>query len=179
MFSQANLDRIDGILSAWEPIIGDDYAGYRNHVVRMTTFCLMLKSCNPEEQEKIEIAACFHDIGLWTDSTMDYLKASVPPAIKYLEDRGLGDWSEEISQMILEHHKIRRVVDAASPLVELFRRGDLVDFSLGSIKLGLAGSSVKQVKAEFPNAGFHKMLAKRTASWLPRHPLNPLPMMKW
>lgn len=179
MSSQANLDHIDCILSEWKPVIGEDYAGYRNHVVRMATFCLMLRSCSAEEQEKIEIAACFHDIGLWTENTLDYLEPSVPPALEYLEGRGLSGWSEEISQMILMHHKIRRIVGGASALIELFRQADLVDVSLGIIRFGLPANSVKQIKIDFPNVGFHRMLLKRTVSWLPRHPFNPLPMMKW
>lgn len=179
MSPQADIDHIDGILSAWKPVIGQDYEGYRNHVVRMATFCLMLRPCSLEEQKKIEIAACFHDIGIWTDNTLDYLGPSVPPAKKYLNDNGLGDWSDEISQMILEHHKIRPVVNGLSPLVNLFRRGDLVDFSLGLVRSGLSKDSIKQVKTAFPNTGFHRTLTKLAGSWILRHPLNPAPMMKW
>jgi hypothetical protein len=43
-------------------------------------------------------------------------------------------------------------------LVEVFRKGDLVDFSIGLIKSGLPGSLVKEVKAAIPNAGFHRFL---------------------
>ena len=100
-------------------------------------------------------------------------------ARNYLKDNGLGDWSDEISHMILEHHKIRPVVNGLSPLVELFRRGDLVDFSLGFVRSGLSSDSVKQVKTAFPNAGFHRTLAALAGSWFLRHPRNPAPMMKW
>lgn len=175
----ANVDHIDGILSQWKTLIGADYQGYRNHVVRMVTFCLLLRPCTAEEQRKIEIAACFHDIGIWVANTLDYLPPSVPPARDYLAANGLQDWAGEIEQMILLHHKIRPVQNGASPLVELFRQADLVDFSLGVIKQGLNGPTVSAVKAAFPNHGFHKMLVKRSGPWLIRNPLNPLPMMKW
>lgn len=179
MSTKPNLKHIDGILSEWKTTIGEDYQGYRNHVVRMVNFCLMLKQCDLEDQQKIEIAACFHDIGIWTDNTLDYLPPSVPPAQQYLLANGLKDWSEEISQMILEHHSIREVKRGLSPLVELFRQGDLVDFSLGLVKFGLPENLIKKVKQEFPNNGFHKTLVKRATSWVLKHPLNPVPMMKW
>jgi len=175
----ANVDHIDSILDKWKPLIGKDFAGYRNHVVRMANFCLMLVSCDPIQQQKIEIAACFHDIVLWTAGTWDYLTPSVPPALKYLEEHGQEDWAEEITQMILEHHKVRPVTNASSSLVELFRKGDLVDFSLGLVKFGLPASEIKAMKNAYPNAGFHKKLSKLAAKWFLKHPLNPAPMMKW
>jgi len=179
MSQMVNSDHIDKALAPYQAVIGRDFPGYRNHVMRMATFCLLLAPCSDEDQQKIEIAACFHDIGIWTEQTLDYLPPSVLPAKDYLEAQGLAEWSLEISEMILNHHKIRPVTDGASFLVELFRKGDLVDFSKGLFRFGLRRSKVKEVMQQFPNAGFHAMLARRAAIWLPRHPLNPLPMMKW
>lgn len=179
MDNLADTTHIDSILSPWRELIGVDFDGYRNHVVRMASFCLMLAPCDAEAQRKIEIAACFHDIGIWTASTLDYLPPSVPPACAYLANQGLADWNDEVTQMILLHHKVRPVDDGLSPLVELFRRGDLVDFSRGLVTFGLPRASVLEVMRTFPNAGFHRMLVRRAARWIVRHPLNPLPMMKW
>ncbi|MFZ5605458.1 MAG: hypothetical protein ACOY7J_23610 [Pseudomonadota bacterium] len=181
---RANLQHIDSILAEWQPVLGADYEGYRNHVVRMVTFCLMLRrlasqDVSEEDQRKIEIAGCFHDIGLWTGNTLDYLSPSLPPARRYLAAQGLDGWSSEIEQMILLHHKVTPVQDSEPALAELFRRGDLVDFSLGAVRFGLPGKVVRKVQAIFPNAGFHKMLARRSARWAVQHPLNPLPMLKW
>lgn len=175
----ANIENIDTILAPWKELIGQDYQGYRNHVIRMVTFCLLLEPCSEEDQQKIEIAACFHDIGIWTKQTLDYLAPSVIPARKYLKAHDLADWIPEITEMILEHHKLRKVKNGNSRLVELFRKGDLVDFSTGKIKFGLDKRLVSGVKNEFPNAGFHSMLVKRSAKWFVKHPLNPVPMMKW
>jgi len=47
--TQANTKHIDSILSEWKTLIGQDYEGYRNHVVRMVTFCLMLRQCNSKD----------------------------------------------------------------------------------------------------------------------------------
>jgi hypothetical protein len=38
---------------------------------------------------------------------------------------------------------------------------------------------VKSVKKQFPNAGFHRQLARLVGGWFCRHPLNPLPVLKW
>jgi hypothetical protein len=81
--------------------------------------------------------------------------------------------------MITEHHKFREYKNPDYPLVELFRKGDLVDFSLGTVKFGLAKQDIKKLKIEIPNAGFHKGLAKKVAKWFIKHPLNPAPMFKW
>ena len=171
--------KIDEVLGRYRDIIGDAYSSYHNHVVRMATFCLALRDCSTEEQRKIEVAACFHDIGIWTAHTLDYLPPSVPPARAYLAEQGLQDWGDEITAMILEHHRLRRVPDPVSPLVEVFRRGDLVDFSLGLVRFGLDPKLVREVKAAYPNAGFHRFLVRQAGAWFIRHPLNPAPMMKW
>lgn len=178
------LPLVDEILADWKNTIGDDFQGYRNHVHRMILCCFALKSLANEklsndEKEKIIIAGAFHDLGIWIENTLDYLPPSIPPARNYLKKRGLESWSIEIELMINEHHKLKEYQDSRYPLVELFRKGDLVDFSLGVVKFGLPKSDIKTLKAKFPNAGFHKCLAKRAIKWFLKHPLNPAPMMKW
>ncbi len=170
---------IEELLSEWKALIGDEYMGYRNHVYRMVHFCLSLKECNDEEKEKIIIAGVFHDIGIWIEDTADYIEPSVPPAIAYLERRNLQAWNEEITLMITEHHKLREYSGDYSCLVELFRKADLVDFSLGTFKFGLPNTTIKALKTHFPNASFHKNLGKLAARWFIKHPFNPAPMMKW
>ena len=179
MTTDVDIDHIDRILAPFRETIGPDYQGYRNHVVRMATFCLMLRSCTAEEQQKIEIAACFHDIGIWTAGTLDYLSPSVTPVREYLAANGLAEWSDEIAEMILEHHRLRPIRDGLSPLVEPFRKGDLVDFSLGLFKCGLSKDDVRAVRKAYPNAGFHRTLTRLAGRWALKHPLNPAPMMKW
>jgi len=176
---ETQIPLLEEILGDWKDIIGQEYAGYKSHVYRMVNFCLALKECSQEEREKIIIAGAFHDIGIWLDDTLDYLPPSLRPAREYLISRNLQEWSTEIEAMICEHHKLREYKDEAYPLVELFRRGDLVDFSLGLFKFGLPKSYIQSVKEKFPNAQFHKNLLKRVARWCLTHPFNPAPMMKW
>jgi hypothetical protein len=167
------------LLDPWEELIGPDYEGYKNHVYRMVACCLALRQCSEEDEQKLCIAGCFHDIGLWTARTLDYLPPSVPPAIEYLQKNGLAHWSEEIRLMIEEHHKLTRYRGTTYPLVELFRQGDLVDFSLGLVRFGLPASFITELNASYPNAGFHRNLVRMASRWFIRHPFNPAPMMKW
>ncbi|MCG8669798.1 MAG: HD domain-containing protein [Pseudomonadales bacterium] len=171
---------LDEILEDWKPVIGEDYQGYRNHCTRMLQCCFALaQRVSEEDKKKLTIAAAFHDIGIWIDDTVDYIPPSLPPAKAYLEDSNQKEWLEEIELMITEHHKLTAYSRDKYPLVELFRKADLVDFSLGSIRFGMSKQQVNELKAILPNAGFHKMLAGRALKWFLKHPLNPAPMMKW
>jgi hypothetical protein len=178
------LPLLNDILSDWEALIGDDFQGYKNHVQRMVLCCFALSDLantelSDKDKEKIIIAGAFHDIGIWVENTLDYLPPSLPPAREYLKKRGLEAWTTEIELMITEHHKFKAYKNPDYPLVELFRKGDLVDFSLGAVRFGLDKQEIKQLKAKIPNAGFHKGLLKKVAKWFIKHPLNPAPMMKW
>ena len=170
---------LEDILEKWKKEMGKDYAGYKNHVYRMINFCFALNENNAEEREKIIIAGCFHDLGIWSNDTFDYLPPSIVLAKDYLQQNNLAEWIPEIELMIGMHHKLNEYSDKHAPLTETFRKGDLVDFSLGIVKCGLPKAYVKNVRQHFPNAGFHKSLLKLAGRWLCRHPLNPLPVVKW
>ena len=108
---------IEAILSDWKDRIGDEYAGYRGHVYRMFNYCLAIYPASEEEKTKLAIAACFHDIGLWSDHTVDYLPPSIEQAKRYLAETGREDWAEEIAPMIEWHHKFRPYRNEQFPLV--------------------------------------------------------------
>jgi len=173
---ETDIPLIDEILSAHKNELGKDLAGYRNHVYRMVNLCLVHAEFDTDQREKIVIAGSFHDLGIWTADTFDYLSLSVDLAMEYLDRKGLNEWRREISEMIDLHHRLRH---NSEPLAEIFRRGDLVDLSLGIIKCGVSTDLVRAVKREFPNAGFHKQLVRRASRWFCRHPLNPVPVLKW
>ena len=173
-----NIPQLEALLQPWRDTIGADYAGYRNHVYRMVHCFLALGPSNQEEQEKLYIAACFHDIGIWTANTLDYLPPSVATANDWLRANALEGWQSEIGLMISEHHKLSRYPDKALPLVERFRQADLVDFSLGMVRFGVSRDFLRDLKRAFPNAGFHRMLMRRALAWCLRHPLHPAPMFK-
>ena len=169
---------LEEILTERKSEIGGEFAGYKNHVYRMVNFCFAVgENFSQEEREKIVIAGCFHDIGIWTGATFDYLPPSIEAAHEYLTKNNLEKYNADVALMIDQHHKLRRFPD--DRLTEVFRKGDLIDFSLGLIKCGLPKTFVKNVKKQFPNNGFHKYLIKLAGGWICRHPLNPLPVAKF
>ena len=172
-------DLIEQILSKWAGAIGEDYQGYRGHVYRLFNFCLTLRPCTEEEKTKVAIAACFHDLGLWSHLTLDYIPPAVSHAAEYLANTGRQAWSEEITLMIGMHHKVRAYTDRQYPLVELFRKADLVDVSWGVVRYGIPRSYVTAVQKQFPNHGFHRFLMHTGAAWWVKHPLNPAPFLRW
>jgi len=169
----------DAILHSYKEVIGKDFDGYRNHVTRMLNFCHALKTDLTEEQsKKLQIAAAFHDIALWTHDRVDYLVPSYQEAINYLQENDLMDWQQEIQIIIDMHHLLSEYRGPYQELAELFRKADLIDFSLGFVKHGIDKAFIKKVKSAIPNAGFHACLMRFSFKQLFRNPLKPLPMMR-
>ena len=179
MLIEQNIPLLEAILAEWKTVIDKDFEGYKNHVYRMLNFCFFLHKATEEEKQKLIIAACFHDLGLWSDKTVDYLPPSIVLARQYLQQNKLEHWSSEIELIIDMHHKLTEYKNNDFPLVEVFRKADLADFSLGLIKGNISKDYITLVKAAFPNAGFHKMLFKEQGKWLLKHPLKPFPILKW
>jgi hypothetical protein len=86
----AEMPVVESVLTAWQPTIGRDFEGYRNHVCRMFNFRFALHDSVEEERQRLTIAGCSHDIGIRTGHTFDYLPPSVLAAKEYLELDGLG-----------------------------------------------------------------------------------------
>ena len=47
--------------------------------------CLLI-DCEKNNEEKYAIASVFHDVGIWTDHTFDYLDPSIEQAKIYLTE---------------------------------------------------------------------------------------------
>ncbi len=169
---------IEDVLSAWSASLGDDATAYRGHVYRMFNFCRALLD-DAAFDERVAVAAVYHDLGIWSDGTFDYLAPSAARAEAYLAEHGRADEVREVAEMIAWHHKLRPCRWTGGERAEAFRRADLVDVSLGVVRFGLPRTYVSEIRAAFPNAGFHRCLVRVGAAWLVRHPLRPLPMMRW
>jgi hypothetical protein len=169
---------VDGILDHYATALGRDFIAYRNHVHRVVNLCLAVTGGSRDNLDKIAVAAAFHDLGIWTDHTFDYLAPSVSLAREHLSACSRADWIPEIEAMIENHHKITRARAHPDWLVEGFRRADWIDVSCGFRRFGLTRPFIGSLFATWPSAGFHWRLVELTAAWFRRHPLTPLPMVK-
>ena len=172
------ISALDEVLHVHAAALGGDFTAYRNHTYRVVNLCAALCPGNAEQLEKIVAAAAFHDLGIWTDATFDYLAPSVRLAAAHLARSGRAEWTEEVTAMILEHHKVSRYRGDPRWLVEPFRRADWVDVSKGLITFGLPRRTLQRIFSAWPSAGFHARLVQLELQHLRTHPWNPLPMMR-
>jgi len=167
---------IDDVVNDHATALGDDLVAYRNHVYRIVNLCVAI--VGPGELEKIAVAAVFHDLGIWTDGTFDYIAPSIELARHYLVARAREDWTAEIEGMIADHHKITRSTAGPDSLIEAFRRADWIDVTRGLRGFGVPDPFVSRVFATWPDAGFHWRLLTLTLDRFRSHPLTPLPMVR-
>jgi hypothetical protein len=173
------ISTLDAILDDHSAELGADETPYRNHAYRVANLCLAQSPSGAETLQKIAIAAAFHDLGIWTDRTFDYLAPSVTRASAWLTGSGKAAWTPEIAEMIRWHHKITRYRGRTDWLVEPFRRADWVDVTRGVLTFGTPRSFVAELYATWPDAGFHTRLLQLELGHLRKHPLNPLPVFRW
>ena len=169
-------EKMDTILQPYLEAIGSDI-GYINHTKRMMEYALELEELNEEEKKKFLIALAFHDLGIWTEKSFDYLEPSIILAQDYLKENNLLHYEKDVIQMIDEHHKLRAIKD--NPLAELFRKVDIVDVYFGFFSFGIKRKKIKKIKKKYPNNGFHKTLIKWFFRHIKKEPLRPMPMLKW
>ena len=197
-----SLPTVEAVLDNHASELGHDLIAYRNHVYRVVNLCLAIVGDRCIELEKIAVAAVFHDLGIWTNNTFDYIAPSVAIAREHLTTRGMPDWIPEIEAMIVDHHKVTTsranphpstiaggaLSGVAGPalsgvegqlLVESFRRADWIDVTRGLRRFGLPRTFIAAVAATWPDEGFHRRLVELTIDRWWKHPLNPLPMVKW
>ncbi len=159
--------------------LGPDLNAYRNHVTRVLHFFFAIAPQLQRSAQPILIAGAFHDLGIWTAHTFDYIDPSSQLAHDYLTAQGLEPLWPEVDLIIQKHHKLRFYSGPFEASVETFRRADLVDLSLGLIRAGLKPEFIRAVRGQFPNAHFHARLVAFTGQQFLRTPWNPLPMMRW
>jgi hypothetical protein len=176
---------VDRRLSPWMAQLGTDHEAYRHHVLRVLAVCDRLHeglsatgAGRPSRRPEYLTAAAFHDLGIWTAGTLDYLGPSVELARGYLANAGRGDLEPVVTAMIEQHHKIRRAGDPSAP-VEVFRRADLVDVTQGLRRFGVPLGQYRAMVRRYPYAGFHRRLISFGWKHLQANPTSPLPMVRW
>ncbi len=178
MFPVLSFPLVDEIITSFSAELGGDFSAYRNHVRRELSFFLALSGLS-SPPAAVLVAAAFHDLGIWTHRTFDYLPPSIELASAYLVKAGLRELEPEVRIIINEHHKVFPYEGPYSPNAEAFRKADLIDLSLGIARFGLPRGLIRSVRKALPNAGFHRRLGALTMRQLARAPRRPLPMFHW
>ncbi|QLY28982.1 HD domain-containing protein [Nocardia huaxiensis] len=175
---------VDRRLAPWFSHLGGDRTAYTNHVLRVIRLCDLLGERAgldfvPSDREEFCTAVAFHDLGVWSANTFDYLAPSEQLAVDWLREHAREDLIPLVTTMIDDHHKLRPAADPADP-VELLRRADAIDVEMAVLgRFGVRRGDYRALVAEFPEAGFHLRLLQFGAKRLRTHPLSPLPMIKW
>lgn len=164
-------------LEQFKSIIGADFELYSNHVNRVYLNCILADG-SIDNSKKYAIAAIFHDIGIWTNNTFDYLEPSIAQATNYLQNINRQDLIDEVSEMIYWHHKITSYSGKFRSTVENFREADWIDISMGLLRFGRYRKAINRNKKTYPLKGFHLFLLRKSFVNFLSHPLRPLPMFK-
>lgn len=170
--------RVEEVLDAFGAELASDRVAYRGHVYRVFHFCRALGGVGDTRDDAIALAAAFHDLGIWSDRTVDYLPPSARRLRAHLAERGEGSMADELTRMVELHHKLTPCRGEGDALVEAFRRSDLVDLSFGLVRFGMPADYVGEIQAAFPNAGFQLRVVQVVGGWALRHPLRPFPMLR-
>ena len=155
---------------------GDEagFAGYRGHVYRVFNLARCLVDDADDRDDKLSIAAAFHDIEAFAG--LDYLAPSIHTQDAWLERTGRGVWSEELAVVVAQHHRFRTYRGRHARLAEPLRRADLADLSQGLIRSGIPKEHVRVVRGTFDVGSFFTRSVPSAAMRnLIRHPLNPMP----
>ncbi|MFJ7141201.1 hypothetical protein [Pseudomonas protegens] len=172
------LEPLDELLQRYQQELGKDFTGYRNHVYRVINFCNLLIGADAQQLQKLAIAGAFHDLGIWTARTFDYLPPSLRLAETHLDEIARPEWKAEVLAMIEQHHKLTAATPSPDSLVESFRRADWIDVSLGMLSFGISRDDRRRVFSAFPDAGFHLRLVQLSMKQLLIRPWKPLPMLR-
>jgi hypothetical protein len=89
--------------------LGHNFIAYRNHAYRAVNLCAVIVK-GRAELAKLAVATVFHDLGIWTNKTFDYIAPSIALAGEYLAAHGRAAWIAEIEGMIADHWCVRQAV---------------------------------------------------------------------
>lgn len=165
---------LDDLLGTWSVSLGSAECAYRGHVYRVYNIARELGVPDAHTDE-LAVASFFHDIGIWSDKTFDYLGPSIARADDYMQAHCPGRARWLVESMIENHHALRR----RRGDVEAFRKAHLVDLTHGRYRAGLDKAFLAELVAAFPYGAFHRMRVHAALAWWFRHPFRPLHMVSF
>ena len=92
---------IESLLAPHAPTASADFRGYSNHCQRVFRFCLTVAGERASSERDIyAVAAAFHDLGIFTADTLDYLAPSRALARDWLAAHGKSALDRAVEDMI-------------------------------------------------------------------------------
>jgi hypothetical protein len=170
---------LDALLAPHVTALGRDAAGYRNHTYRVVNLGWSAGGGDEAAFQRLVIAAAFHDLGIWSARSFDYIAPSRALARAHLKTIEREPWIDAVDRMIDNHHRVRRISMDRDEEGERFRRADWADVSCGLLQGGFDADLLDCVRRTFPSHGFHCGLARRALCRAFTHPFDPLPMLRW
>lgn len=169
---------LDDGLKPYQAALGTDLVAYRNHCARVLHAFDSLVS-DETAMRQAAVATIYHDLGIWTHGTLDYLDPSADLARDALVEMGEPGWVDPVVAMVVWHHKLRPYTGPHADVAEPYRQADSADVMLGLVRYGIDGEVLRAGRARFANAGFHKRLMQLGGRRFLRKPWSPLPMFRW
>ncbi len=173
-----SLPVLDDILQRHAGALGRDHQPYRHHAYRVANLYWHLLPGDEEHRYVVSVAAAFHDLGIWTAGTWDYLAPSEAQARDYLQNEGRAELIPRVVAMIENHHRLSAMESGTDPRIEAFRKADWIDVTFGLRRFGVATADFQRIVQRFPRLGFHARLLSFAVHHGMRHPLHPMPMMR-
>jgi hypothetical protein len=158
---------------------GDErgWASYRGHVYRVFNLARAVVPDRDDRDDKLAIAAAFHDIDVFT--SLNYLGLSIHTMDAWLQRTGRSGWADELAVIVAKHHHLTPYRGHYAELAEAFRRADLNDLTQGLIRAGLPRQQVRAVRQSIDvGVFFTRTVPRAIVRHLVRHPLDPLPITR-
>ncbi|MBP0904298.1 hypothetical protein ACFSKN_18620 [Mariniflexile gromovii] len=168
---------MDDILEYYRPYLLIDFDKYKNHVYRVYLNCVQMDK-NADNHQRYALASVFHDIGIWTNRTFDYLEPSIEAVLSFMELNTPFITPEEICLMINNHHKVTPYHGIYGITVETFRKADWMDLTFYLLHSSRNRKELRKKLKFYPYLGFHRLLLKMALKHSIRFPWKPLPMLR-
>ena len=135
------LPRVEQLFDQYAERFGKQQTAYRNHVYRLVNLVMAQRPVNDEELGKLQVAAFFHDAGIWLAGTFDYLH---PGHESFL--RQAGELGNELYVVVARDENVQRIKGCRPDHHECKRRDRVADLGIAKeVLLGYRGSDFLRI----------------------------------
>jgi hypothetical protein len=117
---------LEQVFDTWAAVLGPARSAYRGHAYRVYNFARAIAG-SPRWDDVLAIASAYHDLGIWSDRTFDYLAPSVQRAADDVREHRLEIPVDIVADIIANQHALVRMAASrrfahAAPHRELAER---------------------------------------------------------